>query len=146
VIGIEAMKAVDPIRVRNMLGNIADSQRRLRQLGQLAESDFLADFRNTESAKYLLIVAAEAAIDLCNHIVSCQGGRAPQDYADCFTILANINVIEHDLSGRLQKMAQFGKSLLHEYAQVDNQRVYHIIQDNLPDFDTFREQLLAWLG
>jgi uncharacterized protein YutE (UPF0331/DUF86 family) len=37
------------------------------------------DFRNTESAKYLFIVAIATAIDLCNHIVAQQGGRAPLD-------------------------------------------------------------------
>jgi hypothetical protein len=51
------MRDVDPIRIRDLLGNIADAQRRLRELGQLSEADFVGDYRNTESAKYLLIVA-----------------------------------------------------------------------------------------
>ena len=51
------MRDVDPLRVRDLLGNIAEAQGRLRELGQLPEAEFLADYRNTESAKYLLIVA-----------------------------------------------------------------------------------------
>ena len=47
------MSNVDPIRIRDLLGNIAESLRRLRQLGDYSEAKFLADFRNTESAKYL---------------------------------------------------------------------------------------------
>ncbi len=31
------MRDVDPIRIRDLLGNIADAQRRLRELGQLSE-------------------------------------------------------------------------------------------------------------
>ena len=84
------MKDVDLVRVRDLMGNMAEALRRLRELGQLSEDDFLGDFRNTESAKYLLIVAIEAAIDLCNHIVARRGGRAPQDYADCFSILVDL--------------------------------------------------------
>lgn len=140
------MQTVDPIRVRDLLGHIADAQRRLRELAQVSESDFLADFRNTESAKYLLIVATEAAIDLCNHIVSHQGGRAPQDYADCFEILAVLNIVERDLSMRLQKMARFRNLLVHVYARVDNRRVYEIMQTDLGDLDRFREQIVTWLG
>ena len=137
---------VDPLRIRDLLGNIAEAQGRLRQLGQLAETEFLADYRNTESAKYLLIVATEAAIDLCNHIVARQGGRAPQDYADCFAILADLKVIKPDLTKRLKRMTRFRNLLVHLYWKVDNQRVYEIIQDDLGDLDTFRQQVSAWVG
>jgi uncharacterized protein YutE (UPF0331/DUF86 family) len=129
-----------------LLGNIAEAQGRLRELGQLPEAEFLADYRNTESAKYLLIVATEAAIDLCNHIVARQGGRAPQDYADCFAILADLEVIKPDLAKRLKQMARFRNLLVHLYWRVDNQRVYQIIQDDLGDLNTFRQQVSAWVG
>ena len=60
------MRELDAIRVRDLLGNMSDAERRLQELGGLPEDEFLADYRNTESAKYLLIVATEAAIDVCN--------------------------------------------------------------------------------
>jgi uncharacterized protein YutE (UPF0331/DUF86 family) len=138
------MKQIDLVRIRDLLGNIANAQRRLRELGRLSEAEFLADFRNTESAKYLLIVAAEAAIDVCNHIVARQGGRAPQDYADCFSILSDLKVIEPNLTTRLRQMARFRNLVVHLYWQVDNRRVYEIIGDNLDDLDTFRQQVLDW--
>jgi uncharacterized protein YutE (UPF0331/DUF86 family) len=69
------MRDVDPLRIRDLLGNIAEAQDRLRELGQLSEAEFLADYRNTESAKYLLIVATEAAIDLCNQSWPGKGGE-----------------------------------------------------------------------
>jgi uncharacterized protein YutE (UPF0331/DUF86 family) len=138
------MKQIDLLRIRDLLGNIANAQRRLRELGRLSEAEFLADFRNTESAKYLLIVAAEAAIDVCNHIVARQGGRAPQDYADCFSILSDLKVIEPNLTTRLRQMARFRNLVVHLYWQVDNRRVYEIIGDNLDDLDMFRQQVLDW--
>lgn len=140
------MRDVDPIRIRDLLGNMADARRRLRELGQLSETDFLDDYRNTESAKYLLIVTTEAAIDLCNHVVARQGGRSPQDYADYFAILAELGVITSDLANRLRRMARFRNLLVHLYWQVDNRRVYQIIQDDLGDLDAFRQQVLNWLG
>jgi uncharacterized protein YutE (UPF0331/DUF86 family) len=138
------MKQIGLLRIRDLLGNIANAQRRLRELGRLSEAEFLADFRNTESAKYLLIVAAEAAIDVCNHIVARQGGRAPQDYADCFSILSDLKVIEPNLTTRLRQMARFRNLVVHLYWQVDNRRVYEIIEDNLDDLDMFRQQVLDW--
>jgi uncharacterized protein YutE (UPF0331/DUF86 family) len=135
------MRQIDKARIRELLGNIADAQRRLRELGQLPEVQFLADFRNTESAKYLLIVATEAAIDICNHIVARQAGRAPEDYADCFTVLVELQIIDANLADRLQRMARFRNLLVHLYWKVDNQRVYQIIQTALNDLDEYRQQV-----
>ncbi len=109
------MKNLDPVRLRDFLGTIADAQRRLRELGQLSAAEFLRDYRNTESAKYLLIVATAGAIDLCNHIVARHGGRAPRDYADCFVVLAELGVISTDLAERLKQMARFRNVLVHHY-------------------------------
>lgn len=139
------MKDVDPIRVRDLLGNIADALRRLRELGKLPEAEFLADFRNTESAKYLLVVATEAAIDICNHIVARRGGLAPNDYADCFAVLAELKVITSELAEHLQRMAHFRNLLVHVYWRVDNQRVYQVIQHDLRHLDGFTEQVVRWL-
>ena len=140
------MRDVDPIRVRDLLGGIADALRRLRELGLQSEDEFLADFRNTESAKYLLIVAAEAAIDICNHIVARRSGRAPEDYADCFAVLVDLKVIAPELAERLQRMARFRNLLVHLYWRVDNRRVYEVIRDDLGDLDAFSKQVLTTLG
>lgn len=133
---------VDPIRIRELVGIISDAVRRLRELGEMSQAEFLADFRNTESAKYLFIVATEAAIDLCNHIVSRQGSRAPESYADCFAVLSELNFIDNDLSLRLQRMARFRNLLVHLYWQVDNARVYEAIHTSLDDIGHYTRAVL----
>jgi uncharacterized protein YutE (UPF0331/DUF86 family) len=137
---------IDPIRVRELVGHINQSQGRLRQLGQTAEEVFLADYEKTESAKYLLVVAIAAALDLCNHIVARRGGRVPQDYADCFAALAELDILEPTLAKRLQKMARIHNLLVHLYGQVDNRQVYQVIQNDLSDLDNFRHAVLSLLN
>lgn len=139
------MRSVDTPRVRDLLGIIADAARRLRELGAIPEDEFLGDFRNTESAKYLFVVATEAAIELCQHIAIRRSSRSPDDYADCFAILAEIDVIDASLSARLQRMARFRNLLVHLYWQVDNRRVYRAIHEDLTDLDDYRRQVAASL-
>jgi uncharacterized protein YutE (UPF0331/DUF86 family) len=136
---------VDRARVRELVGTMSDSVRRLRELGALPETEFLADFRNTESAKYLMLVATESAIDLCNHIAARQGGRAPQGYADCFAVLADIGVIDDGLAQRLGQIARFRNLLVHLYWRVDNQRVYELISSSLKDIDAYIGTVLEWI-
>ena len=140
------MKSLNVDRLRLRLGAIADTLRRLRELGALGEETFLADFRNTESAKYLLIVAIEAAIDICNHIVARGGGRSPQDYADCFEVLAELGVLQPALVERLKRMARFRNLVVHLYWQVDNRLVYRVICEDLEDLETFGQEILDWLA
>jgi len=139
------MREVDLTRVRDLVGQIQDAQRRLNILAKIPEEEFLADFRNTESAKYLLMVAIEAAIDICNHIVARQGGRAPQDYADCMTVLSEMGIIPSDLCERLRKMARFRNLLVHLYWQVDNHIVFRILKEEIQDLDDYVLNILEYL-
>jgi uncharacterized protein YutE (UPF0331/DUF86 family) len=139
------MRKVDAIRIRELLGNVNESLQRLRELKKITPNEFLSDFRNTESAKYLLVVACEAAIDICSHIVARQGGQAPDEYATCFAILADLQVIEVGLANRLKAMARFRNLLVHLYWRVDNARVYQVLQTELIDLDEFCHQIAQWL-
>lgn len=132
-------------RIRDLLGRMAEAQERAARLGDLPEEEFLADYRNTESAKYLLVVATEAALDICQHLVARGGGRAPRDYADCFAVLKEMGVLPEGLSERLQAMARFRNLLVHLYWKVDNREVHRILRENLDDLRRFREAIARWV-
>jgi uncharacterized protein YutE (UPF0331/DUF86 family) len=138
------MRSVDPVRLRELLGNVNEALGRLRQLQAVPLADFLADFRNTESAKYLLVVACEATIDICNHIAARHGGSAPDEYAQCFAILADLQVIDRELAQRLQSMARFRNLLVHLYWKVDNERVYQVLATSLVGLDEYCHQIAQW--
>lgn len=130
-------RPLDRDRLRSLLGVISESVRQLDELGRLSEEHFLADFKHTESAKYLLIKATEAAIDTCNHLVARMGGRAPRDYADCFAVLEELDVLPAELTSRLRQMARFRNLLVHMYQEVDDRRVYRILRESLGDLEEY---------
>jgi uncharacterized protein YutE (UPF0331/DUF86 family) len=83
-------------RLRELAGHLRDACRQLRDVGMQDVGAFLADARTVNSAKYLLIVAAEASLDICNHIAARRGGRSPEDYADCMAILGELGVLDRN--------------------------------------------------
>ena len=111
--------------------------RQLQEFGKHDVQAFLADANRVNSAKYLLIVAAEAALDICNHLAAKRGGRSPEDYADCMAILGELGVLETDLMVRMGKMARFRNLIVHLYWKVDDREVFRVIQENLQDFDLY---------
>jgi uncharacterized protein YutE (UPF0331/DUF86 family) len=120
-------------RISQLTGEINQALSKLEKIGQVPEDEFLNKFENIDSAKYNLIVAIEAAIDICNHIVAKAGGRSPTDYADCFRILGELGIFDKEFINRLEKMAKFRNLLVHLYWQVDNQKVYSIIKRDIFD-------------
>src|SRR2546422_8785726 len=118
-------------RVRELAGHVRNACRELRELATQDAEAFLADSRTINSAKYLLIVSAEAALDICNHLAARKGGRSPEDYADCMAIMAEIGVIDEDLKIRLMRMAPVPNLLVHVYAPVDDGEGHRVIRGNL---------------
>ncbi len=60
-------------------------------------------------------------------------------------ILAKHNIINEELSTRLIKMARFRNLLGHFYLESDNEIIYNVLQNDLKDFYSFREAILAKL-
>ena len=132
-------------RLRDLAGHLRDAVRQLQDVARVSRETFVADRRMVNSAKYLLIVATEAALDICNHLAARRGGRSPADYADCITVLAEIGVIDDGLKRRLVKMARFRNLLVHLYWRVDDGEVHRVIQDDLGDFEQYLQSVGRFL-
>lgn len=124
-------------RIRQIVGEINSALYKLENYARLSEDELFSNADKLDSAKYNLIVAIEGAIDICNHIVARAGGRAPCDYADCFTILAELNIFPVEFVERLKKMAKFRNLLVHLYWQVDNKKVYDILKKDILDLKIY---------
>jgi uncharacterized protein YutE (UPF0331/DUF86 family) len=132
------MSDVNLDRLRELAGYVRDAVRQLQETTAGATlEEFLADRRTVNSAKYLLIVATEATLDICNHLSARRGGRSPVDYADCIRVLQEIGVIGGDLRGRLTRMARFRNLLVHLYWRVDDAEVYRVMREDLGDLEEY---------
>jgi uncharacterized protein YutE (UPF0331/DUF86 family) len=137
-------------RLRDLAGQLRSAVRELREYATLSTDAFRVDRRSVNSAKYLLIVATESALDICNHLAARRGGRSPEDYADCITILGEIGAIPADLRQRLIKMARFRNLIVHLYWKVDDREVHRVIREDLAGLEKYLaavgEYLKADLG
>lgn len=139
------MSEVNLDRLRERAGYLLGAVRELRELGRTPREVFLADSRTVNGAKYLLIVATEAALDICNHIAARRGGRSPRDYADCLAVLREIAAVDEVLAGRLARMARFRNLLVHLYWRVDDAEIYRVIQEDLGDLEDYLRSLGRFL-
>lgn len=123
--------------VQRRFSDIHQSLDRLEAIARLPRDEFLADQDILDIAGYRLLVAIEAAIQLCFHVSAHYVHRAPDAYAECFTILGEADILTPELTRRLQQMARFRNMLVHVYWDVDYERVYTVLQENLDDLRAF---------
>ncbi len=96
-------------------------------------------------ASYRLLVAIEAALGLCYHVAAKQLKRVPEEYAECFAILSDAQVISKDLSENLQRMARFRNLLIHMYGKVEYGALFELIQHHLIDLRRFSQAIVSLL-
>lgn len=131
--------------VTRLIAEMEQAVAKLRSLSALSQDKFLADSNFYDAAKYNLIVAVEALIDLCNHIIAQEKLGKPEEYADVLRIIGAKLTLDADFIIRLEKMVKFRNLIVHLYWKVDNSEVYNILKKNLDDFDLIKKALTGYL-
>ncbi len=122
--------------------DIAESVERLRAFKDVPLEEFLRDRDKKDIASFRLVVATEAAIDLCLHCAAKKLRKVAEEYAACFKLLADHNLIDQDLASRLGRMARFRNLLVHQYWEIDYSSVYRLITGpDLADLEVFVRQI-----
>ncbi|PIV20958.1 MAG: DUF86 domain-containing protein [Deltaproteobacteria bacterium CG_4_8_14_3_um_filter_45_9] len=139
------MPLFNPDKIASLVSEMRKAINRLKSLATLDKESFLNDPDKIGSAKYNFVMAIESAIDICNHIISQNGYRAPEDYADTFQVLGEQGIFDKDFLRTLKDMARFRNRLVHLYREVDDEQVFEILQSRLDDFKTFLGNIAVFL-
>ncbi len=139
------MPLYDRDKMAKLISEFRKSVSRLQKLKETGRQKFLDDPDKIGSAKYHFIVAIESSIDMCNHIISRNGYRVPEDYGDTYKVMGEKGAFDDEFSEQLVKMAKFRNRLVHLYWEVDDARIYKILEENLEDFIKFIKLIAGYL-
>ncbi|AGK60563.1 hypothetical protein Asulf_00542 [Archaeoglobus sulfaticallidus PM70-1] len=140
------MSEVDVDLVNRRLVEIKQLLGELRNIVELGLEKFLSNSYLRDAAKYKLIVAIEAAISVCNHIVVRVVKEIPSSYSDCFIILGKHGIISQYLAEKLAYMAKFRNMFVHIYWKVDDRKVYEIMRKDISDLEEFIEEVKKYVS
>ena len=114
---------------------------RLRKITDISLDEFLKNDDLKDIASFRLIKLLESSISICQHLSAKILKKAPESYSNCFEMLSEANIINVDLSEKLQQMARFRNMLIHVYWNIDYRQVYEIIKNDLGDIELFVKSL-----
>lgn len=103
--------------------------------------EHLTNYTKQDSIILNIQRACEACIDLAMHIVSQRKLGLPQSSRDAFELLHKNQIIDEGLTRRMKAMVGFRNIAVHDYQSVQLSILQSIIDNHLPDFTQFVEQL-----
>jgi uncharacterized protein YutE (UPF0331/DUF86 family) len=131
---------VDKSKIESKLSSMKLSISRLNELKGLTKTDFLSSFTNFDSAKYNLITAIEAMIDICNHVISRENYELPETSGDSVKMLVKHQVLSAEDQPVFIAMVKFRNKAVD---QIHDDEVYEILQNNLGDLEKFITAILT---
>ncbi len=106
---------------------------------------YVEDVRLKKAVERSLQVAIEACLDIGRRLIALEGFRYPEDNKDVFRVLYEEGVVSESLLPSLVDMARFRNLIVHDYAQIDDARVYGMLKKRLDDFDAYARAIAVYL-
>lgn len=107
--------------------------------------EYAGNTRLRKAVERSLHIAVEACLDIGRRLIALEGFRYPENNQDIFRVLVEEGVVSADLLPTLREMARFRNLIVHDYARIDDARVYGILEKRLGDFDAFAEAVRMYL-
>jgi uncharacterized protein YutE (UPF0331/DUF86 family) len=136
---------VDTTPIGARLSQIDDALQLLREIQGYSRAEFVQNPYLFNTAEHQFQVAIQAALDIGGHILAELGVAVPADYADIFVKLGEVGVLPQAFADRLVNMAKFRNVLVHLYLEVDLDKVYAYLQNNLDDLDEFARHVVRFI-
>lgn len=111
----------------------------LEDYKKYSKKDLVSNIIVQGAVERFLYLVCQASIDLADAIVAYKKFRKPTALRESFDILQEEKVIPIDLAEKLVDMVGFRNVIAHDYAKVDYDVVYDVLQNQLQDILEFIE-------
>ena len=136
---------IDEELVASRIAKIREYANLLARLLQSSKRQFVQDPAYYLQAERLLEVMIQAMLDIGNHLIAGLLLKKPQDYRQVFDILAQNGILPEELLSRVRALVGLRNLLVHEYFEIDHERLHDEAKAGLTDFERFCEAVVRFL-
>lgn len=133
--------AMDKNRVNKDLKFICENIKKLEILRRLDEDTFLKDFKNIDSAKYLLRSSIEAMVDLSNYVIVSNGWDMPENMEKTFKILSEKNIMKECDFEDYMELINLKDKLTFMYASIEDEFIFNELKKSTTNLNSIKESL-----
>jgi uncharacterized protein YutE (UPF0331/DUF86 family) len=136
---------VDKALILRKISEYETYQKQIGEFSDITSENYKGNWKTQRIVERTLQMMVETCVDIANHIITDAGMRVPLSYADTFKVLSENNIIDRELFSIMEKMAKFRNIIVHQYEEVDAEIVIAILKKHLPEFERYKEAVLAYL-
>ncbi len=130
------------ISLTTKLGKLEALAKTLQNLQKKVDKKkFLSDEIIQKAIERLLQQAIEAVLDISDHIISDKGLKKGQDYKDSILILGEHRILPQKFADHLAKAAGFRNILVHDYIDLDTEKVFQHFKEDIKDLQIFLKHI-----
>jgi uncharacterized protein YutE (UPF0331/DUF86 family) len=128
-----------------VFAKVASIQKCLRRIREITDlkPDTLDDINKQDIFVLNLQRAVQSAIDLAAHIIASEGLGMPDTIKDNFVKLEQAEILNKDLSQKMQSMAGFRNVAIHDYQAINIEILKTILTRHLKDLEDFYAGILV---
>jgi uncharacterized protein YutE (UPF0331/DUF86 family) len=136
---------IDPELVTRKMVLITADLRALAPLARHPLEDYVASATDEVLVERYLERIIGRMIDINYHVITEAGYPPPRDYFDSFTQLARIGMLPPAFATQLAASAGLRNRLVHEYDEIDPERVYAGLQATVRDVPNYLRHVERYL-
>lgn len=131
---------IDKDLIRRKLSRLNMYLERLKPIASKSYNEYLSDPYLKFSAERLIQLIVECASDVNNHVVVEKGQRPPEDYTSSFIRAAEAGLLTRDLAERIKGSGGMRNIIVHEYMDIDDEKVFKTLPIALKDYLEYIKQ------
>ena len=135
---------VNQALLKTKIAHINKSVERLSQKADVSLKEFKSDTDLQDVVTHNLQLAIQGAIGIASHIISDEGWGVPNTLVGLFDILKEHKVLDEKTTDIMRRMVGFRNIIVHEYDEVDLDKVHQILASRLDDFSSFMKQIIRF--
>jgi uncharacterized protein YutE (UPF0331/DUF86 family) len=116
----------------------------LRSLGRVSAAELRKDWRTRRAIERDLQILVEVVIDVCQRLIALAGLAPAATGADAVARCVQMGALSDEDAYR--QMVRFRNFIVHRYERIDVDVLVGVINRRLPDFDRFRDEVLAYVA
>lgn len=132
---------IDHTILARQVAAVRDAAERIREVLPAQVETFVADRSAREIVTLNLFVALQECLSLASHWLADEGWEVPGTFADVFRVLAERNVLDHDLAARMAAAAELRNLIAHRYGALDWARIHDVASHRIEDLLRFCDVL-----
>jgi uncharacterized protein YutE (UPF0331/DUF86 family) len=137
---------VDKALVFRKIASLSEYQKQVSEYSAITVEQYRGDWKIQRIVERTLQMMIELCADIANHVISDNGLRTPETYADTFIVLAENGILNQDQLAVMEKMAKFRNIVVHQYETVDAEIVILVLRRHLGDFRQFSDSVVQFIN